>query len=538
MLLNGSYQQACLLRYTPRSRNVLSFARFKLKNSKRIYFLSRIYCTTELKENFENHIEGNRNHGNIFKDSEFHLLKVSEHGSLVPIEDEDTLFASNELAYSHEEEELKHTKMNSNLTNALLKNPNETTLMRRLRRNKVKMDSLTIDVEWNRFIRDIIGNERTVKDYNFELPKFPKRLETGSLKQYLQDINAISFEFDTKGRQQLVFYQMKDLLDNLYKLEGLLDIEILHEFVKFFGNFTDPLRIIKVLKKFELLGILPNKDTLDLMIYKLGMIPNGQRQYWLQLYLQLGTFELNVKTDLRTRALVCMLENSSKERRAMLKAVINEGFPYDAVKWHYIEDIISLNVSQTKFDFNLIFSKLVKNKLAYISDKLKAFEIYIKLLAYEQHSILSINQILVNPELETSDCWATFIEALILHDKIWEAYAVFNYARSRRVDVHKIVVLFLKYRKRVYQVFYKLQDFEKQEIFLEVEKYLISLCDNDLKCCEKIMMDYETIRIDTKDMSNFIEKHINEMNKPALLKELAHKKSFDLKINKTELPWR
>lgn len=541
MLLNGFCGRACLVRCTPRSRRMQASASFRAQKKKvdlfnSINYTSEISYTKEI--DYEKSIVDTMNYESIFKDSEFQLLKLSDHGSLVPIEDKNTLPFSSELAYLQDEEELKHGRTKSDPVNALTKNPNETLLIKRIRQNGVKASAETIQKDWINFFQNIISNEKTIRNYNFELPEYPEYLELLSLKQYLQDINSISFDYDTKGRQQIVYNQLTDLLENLYKLDGMLDIDIMHEFIKFFGNFNDQLRIFKILKKFENLGILPNKDTLDLVIYKLNMIPHGQRKYWLELYLRLGTKEWNVVTDLRTRALVCILKNPSKERLATFKAIMNEGFPYEFLKWQYIEDILFLNVSQRRFDFDKIFKKMIKEGLASTFDKLQIFEIFVKQLALNKYSIISINQIILHQELETSDCWATVIETLILNNKIWEAYAVLNYAQDRRIDLQKIVVLFLRHRKRVYYAFYELQNSEKQKIFLEVEKYITSTCIKEINTCEKIISDFQNIRIDTKHMSNFIEKPINEMTERALLKDFEQKEDFELVMYKEELPWK
>lgn len=532
-----------MVRYTYETHKTLSLAKMVLTRPKiKFKNIRELHSNVDTSLN-EEHIEPEmgemQQYHNIFKNSEFQLLRVSEHGSLVQVEDKETSYFGHEMLGYPDEEELRYTEGEDiPKFTAILNNPNETRIMKRIRRNGRKITPESFKVSWYDFQQNVICDEKVIKDYDFQPPIFPEEVNLFTLKRFLKSVNSISYEYDTKGYQGLIYHQMKEIKDNLNKFDGMLDIEIMHEFIKFFGNFTEQLQIFKILKKFEFLGILPNKDTLDLIIYKLNMMPQNQRSFWLELYLQLGTNEWNVVTDLRTRALVCMLLEPSKKRLSTFKALINEGVQYEILKWHYIDDFLSVEVERKKFNFDKIFSKLIGKDLGTADDKLKTYQSYIKLLAQKKYSIIAINHVLVNNELETSDCWAALVEALISSDKIWEAYAVFNHARDRKIDLKKLVVIFLQHRKKVYLAFGKLEDLEKEQIFLQIEKYLISLCGASLDLNEKIVDSFETIRLDSKSMSNFIEKSVNQMDQRALLREVEKRQSQDLEIDKNVLPWK
>lgn len=445
------------------------------------------------------------NEGLLFQSSDFKSLSLSEHGSLIQ-EDEriNTLKKNNFpiMGYMMEEEELnldhnynesldnqfpnrRKVNVRNSIRSSMRKNPNESPQFHMIRNShdfKITSSSIT------EFYSKIINTENSIQDYNFELPKFPKDLNALTLKQYLIDVNSIDFSYDSKGYEDIVFYQIRGLIENITKLEGLLNIDIMHEFIKFFSNYSMTNTIFKIINDFEKNGVNPNRDTLHLLILKLSNISNlNSRKDLLKFYIFMGIKKWKISTDLLTQFLIYYIQKPSKKRLSIAKMLSNEGLHTNFLKYPMYEDYISIELDKdNKSNFEKITKKLLRLKLIDgDTDKIKLFRIYIKILTQKNRIGNALKEIeKYDKQYNTTECWEIIMNKLVKNREIWNCFAIINILKSdTKIDLRKIIFILLHDYRIMYEFFTK-QKFKQTNtnlIFCYIIKLLQKLSESDFK---------------------------------------------------------
>lgn len=441
------------------------------------------------------------NQERIFQDSSFQTLSMSDHGSLVQdIQKEsgsskgflDDVFSGG--GYSVDEEELnvnfrtyesrgnektKRHPVNS-IKRAMSKNPNERKLLKLASAfNDYKIAESSID----EFYKCVVGDDNVIATYDFKMPIFPSELDNTSLKKYLKLVNSIDFSYDSKGYERLVFYDMYGLVYNIHKFEGIVDREIMHLFIKYFCNYSMIRTVFRVIDKFEKVGITPNRNTLHILIYKLGKISNlNSRKDLLQLYLIMGMKKWKVSTDLTTRALMYSVEKPSRKRLALAKALRNEGVDHSSMKWEMCRDYVTIEVnSRPKTSFSRMAGHI--KKLANLGnsneDMCKVFQIYIDTITHRNKTGTAFHEILAHPHYEGVANWETIVRQLLEANDIWGCLAVVNLLANRKgTDLRRVIFPLLHNYKQLYAFFTK-QKFKKhheKHLFCSVMTLLQELC--------------------------------------------------------------
>lgn len=431
----------------------------------------------------------------IFQNSQFQSLSLSEHGSLIlnkndvstlPLgQHELPVIRKNRweekrpstpterllLAGFGDEEELHvnfdvfenvGTGMDGrrfNLINSTTKNnANESTAFRLIRKSHdYKQKASSIDD----FKQQVIGDECSVRAFNFSFPVFPVDCDSAGFKTYLRHVNAIDFRYDVYGYEKVVFYQMLECADNIHKLEGLADIDILHEFIKFFSKYSMIRRIFKILEKFDNIGVKPNKDTLHLLIYGLKHISNlKSRQDLVHLYLVLSLQKWKISGDNTTKLLVYTISPPSKDRLSVGRALVNEGIGYDTVKWHFCEDYVELDLTnRVGATFRPMVNFLIKSNVIQDSqeDRTTAFRIYVGCLLSRGMFRTAVAEVLGHADVETCHNWADLVEKSIESKRVLEAIGVINHVKNNRrhLDLQCVLLPVLTHHKAIYAYFTK-----------------------------------------------------------------------------------
>ncbi|KAG0687181.1 hypothetical protein C6P40_002764 [Pichia californica] len=462
----------------------------------------------------------------IFQSSEFRSLSLSKHGSLIQDDEiqniqSDKIKFENSLEFLLDEEELNvnfvsdketYTKkskkgLNNSFKYAMQQNPGETKQLKKLR---ISQDYKVKNSCINEFYQSIIGNEKSIKDFNFSLPQFPIDLNLKTLKYYLIEVNAIDFTYDFNRYENIIYKQMDELLKNINKLDGLIDIEILHQFLKFFSNYPNEWKIFKIITKFEKMGIFPNRNTLHLLIYKLKDIKNTvYKKKILKLYLEIGIEKWKISPDLTTRILIHDCESPSKNRLALAKILINEGVDKSILEWSMYEDyiIIFINNSIEKGNKTQNFEKAIEHltHLKLIDKKnleiKRLFKIYIHSLTYMNQESSAINEILTTnkQDLVTTECWDIIIQRLLETKQIWSCFALVNILELKNgIEKRRIIFKILQNYKIIYDFFTK----------ENIKKY-----NKSLLFCYIMMILQKKIDIETLPVSELIN-NILESNGP------------------------
>jgi hypothetical protein len=407
----------------------------------------------------------------IFQNSQFRSLKLSEHGSLIQHEDNSNsnnhynnflgIYDDEELNldyFQHNtiENQLSNNNKGSFIRSSKPKNINELKRIKLINKhNDYKIEESSL----NDFYENIIKIENSLHEYDYKIPEFPKEFNLPILKEYLKRVNLINCNFDIDGNEKLIFFQMKALSNNICKFEGIADNEIMHELIKYFANYRMIRSCFEILDKFEKIGIVPNKDTLHLLIFNLKKISNFKsRNELLKLYLNFAYKRWQISTDITTRILISTILQSSKERLSMEKVLVNEGVDYKYLKWNICEDYINIELDKRpKMVFKKFQRFLIKKKIIQetVEDATTAFNIYIKTLAFKNRLGKAIYEISKNGKLSNFQNWYDLIAELIRKNDFWNVLAIINHVQKQRDEKSfiKIVLLVVQNRSKLYEFF-------------------------------------------------------------------------------------
>lgn len=459
----------------------------------------------DIDEIFPYSLNHTLNQNRIFQSSSFKTLSISDHGSLV----QESRKTSNLLrqhseesfssgGYLVDEEELnvnfpdyespengrKKRRTVNSIRSAMKKNPNESLTMSLVGKfHDYKIISSSLD----EFYKEVIGDENSIKNYNFEIPIFPQSLDISSFRSYLCTVNSIDFSYDSKGYEKAVFYSMYYLAKNIHKLEGIADLNTMHHFLKYFCDHGMIRTAFKIIDMFESIGIMPNRQTLHLLIYKLNRISNqDSRKDLLKLYLIMGQRKWKCSTDLTTKALIYFIEKPSKKRLALAKSLRNEGVAHSLLKWEMLRDYVAIELNnRSKTDFRRMMSHL--KRLALLEDNreqiCKLFEIYIDTLVQRNKTGIALDQILAYPQYEKTENWRSIMIQLFKNNEIWSCFAVVNIVKEKKkLDLRRVVFPLLHNYKKVYE-FFTTQKFEKYDeryLYCNVMNLLQDLCHTEM----------------------------------------------------------
>lgn len=444
--------------------------------------------------------------GGIFQNSEFKSLQLSNDGFLIQHEDNSNLKDNHQFGSFAilDEEELNINNNNRDIQNRK-KNVNEKRKSPFMSNSNLKCGNKTRNISRNNalkniklvnkhndykianslihdFFQNVIQNEGSIKDYNYQIPNFPNELNLVNLKNYLKLINTIDYRYSISDNERLIFNQMLELSQNILKFDGLLDNEIMNEFIKYFGNRGMTRKIFKILNQFEKLGILPNRDTLHLLIYKLNKISHFQsRRNLLKLYLQLGIREWKISTDLTTKILITLITPPSKERLSIEKILINEGVDYKLLKWNVCEDYIIFETQTKNTKFKKFLKYLIKENIIKNTerDKKRAFSTYIRSLANDNSGSRAIFEIGKYKDLESTQNWYDLMIKSIQEKEFWVSLAIMNHMHNRDdLDITQVIAPVFQKRREVYEFFTKQK--LKSYSYLNEKNERISLDDKEL----------------------------------------------------------
>lgn len=423
----------------------------------------------------------------IFQNSEFQSLTLSKHGSLIQDRDEENeeinKYRTNDLEYHDEEEELnisfgsllkrQHSDQREIrslkqkfVKRALSNNPYEMAIFTKIREHhdkKIPPSSFTD------FMANVIGSENSIKDYSFKIPEFPTELTTASFKKYLRDVNAIDFNYDLNNYEKIIFFQVFNLSKRLVKFDGIVDIEIMHEFIKFFGKYLMFRNVFKIIEKFEKMGIVPTRDTLHLLIYQLKGLDSWKvKSGILKTFMLLGLNIWKISPDITTSSIVYQINNPSKKRMGIGKALINEGGDKNGLELSLWEDFFTESIHtghMGSFDLVKLYGIKTLQKLININDNnTDIFALYIKVLVRNNHESFAIGEIINYPQYEQPENWRIVITNLIEQNEIWNCFAIVNlvYTKHKNIDIKMVILPLLNMYYKIYN-FFKRQDFENHD---------------------------------------------------------------------------
>ena len=488
-----------ILRYRERIPNIHEFLRYQTtKTSKK-----KDTQSTHIQESNEYNdlSESLYQRGNIFQNSKFESLTLSDDGSLLQneindknrnnyddMEESDEHFDEfsedglnvdlnyvNNLLKMKEHEESKSdnleiqklfhedniNKNDGNLKqhdksseHALKMNPCEDPVIKLTRTNflkaKYKLDknkNCEKEYSLDDFYGKVVKDKTKSIDFTFEVPQFPKHVNKENLYEYLKNVNSINLNYDLNNAGKTIHAQMNNLVHNILKLEGILDVNTMHEFLKFYLESRNNKVIFLLLFRFEKMNIIPTKDTLHLLIYESRKIRDKfVRKRIVERYIQMGIKKWEIPTDVVTKTLICISQNSSKKRLSMLKALVNEGLVYKDVKWQICEDYTTIEFSEKnkKFTFDRFSKYLVRKKIIDDSreDKIEAFKIYIKNCVHYRLDGITFRELRKYEELVTKETWILFIEGLLNDGKIWKCIATFNYiCKQKKYEKKELAII-------------------------------------------------------------------------------------------------
>jgi hypothetical protein len=365
---------------------------------------------------------------------------------------------------------------------ASLSNPTESIQSVLVRRNYTKKNK---SMSYEDFYGKVLDTQDKIIDFEFQLPPFPSEITEEKILRYLHAVNSIDMRYDIHNHSRRIYLQVINLLQNLHKLEGILDIHILHELIKFLGQYSMHNKIIDTINKFEAIGVLPNRNTLHLILYQLMVLPNYKaREKLLNFYLKLVILRWNVTTDLVTKALIYDIKKPSRKRLALGKQLINEGFAYEDIKWSICADYIVIELDKTAgmMDFSKFKRFLVKNGNLNDTyyDEIVLFDLYINELVERGLYQIAINEIGKKSRLNLTECWMAIIDRLIERNEYWLSLAVFNLmkrdARRDEIELRRVAASFINHQLKFYGFFMRQPPLHiskrNEEIFFNVMRVI------------------------------------------------------------------